>query len=307
MVLEYARRHQARHETYSPAGHADEMIAPMSAEGEGQRAGLGGSPDDAGPDKPVPPRVAKLAAGRPVREVWENEVGGRTFEVGGAEDRYFIKWTPSGSGIDLAQEATRLEWAAAYITVPRVFAEGADDTGSWLVTSALPGQNAVTPRWLAEPATAVAAIGEGLRAMHEAMPVTACPFSWMAEHQLADARRRAELGHLDPAGWHPVHHSLSTGQALDRLADVPPVERMVVCHGDACAPNTLITDDGRCSGHVDFGQLGVADRWADLAVATWSVEWNYGAVWEEELLSAYGVAPDPDRTRYYRLLWDLGP
>src|SRR5580692_13090338 len=144
------------------------MIAPMS-DAEEQPAGRGGSPDAVG-RKPLPPRVAKLAVGRPVDEVWENEVGGRTFEVGGAAGPYFIKWTPAGSGIDLAEEATRLEWAGAYITVPRVLAQGSDDDGSWLVTSALPGQNAVTQRWLAEPATTVAAIGEGLRAMHEAMP-----------------------------------------------------------------------------------------------------------------------------------------
>jgi aminoglycoside phosphotransferase len=29
--------------------------------------------------------------------------------------------------------------------------------------------------------------------------------------------------------------------------------------------------------------------------------------WEDVLLAAYGVAPDPARTRYYRLLYDLGP
>ena len=282
----------------------------MNAEadpGTGQNQAARGGMPRASPGKPVPQLVADLAVGRPVREVWENAVGGRTFEVGGAADRYFIKWTPASSGIDLGREAARLAWAGGYITVPRVLRRGAGDAGSWLVTSALPGENAVTERWRADPATAVAAIGEGLRAMHEAMPVSACPFSWMAEDQVADARRRAGLGPFDPACWHPVHRSLSTEQALDRLADIPPVDRLVVCHGDACAPNTLITEDGRCSGHVDFDQLGVADRWADLAVATWSAEWNYGPGWENRLLSAYGVAPDPDRIRYYRLLWDVGP
>ena len=278
----------------------------MSAAEEEQRTRPGGSPD-AAPCKPVPPPVAELAADRPPREVWENEVGGRTFEVGRAAGRYFIKWTPASSGIDLAREAARIEWARSYVTVPRVLGQGADGAGSWLVTSALPGQNAVTERWRADPATAVTAIGEGLRAMHEAMPTAACPFSWMAADRLADARRRAARGPFDPARWHPVHRSLSTEQALDRLADIPAVDRLVVCHGDACAPNTLITDDGRCSGHVDLDELGVADRWADLAVATWSAEWNYGPGWEPLLLSAYGVRPDPDRTRYYRLLWDLGP
>jgi hypothetical protein len=63
---------------------------------------------------------------------------------------------------------------------------------------------------------------------------------------------------------------------------------------------------GRWSGHVDLGRLGIADRWADLAIATRSAGWNYGPGWERLLLDAYGVEPDPERTRYYGLLWDLG-
>ena len=52
------------------------------------------------------------------------------------------------------------------------------------------------------------------------------------------------------------------------LSSSPPIDQLVVCHGDACAPNTLIDSDGSCSGHVDLGTLGIADRWADLAIAT---------------------------------------
>jgi kanamycin kinase len=258
-------------------------------------------------DKPVPAPVAAVAAGRPAREVWENMLGGRTFEVGSGADRCFVKWTPAASGISLADEAGRMGWAGAFTPVPRVIGQGADEAGSWLVTSALPGQSAVMPRWQADPAAAVAAIGEGLRAMHEALPVRACPFSWLAADRLADARRRAGDGRIDPAGWHEEHRPLGTARALDLLAHIPPADRLVVCHGDACAPNTLIAEDGRWSGHVDLGELGVADRWADLAIATWSAGWNYGPGWERPLLDAYGVRPDPGRTRYYRLLWDLGP
>ena len=36
-------------------------------------------------------------------------------------------------------------------------------------------------------------------------------------------------------------------------------------------------------------------------------EWIYGPGWSAPLLAAYGVSDDPVRTRYYRLLWDLGP
>jgi aminoglycoside phosphotransferase len=101
--------------------------------------------------------------------------------------------------------------------------------------------------------------------------------------------------------------SLDLATALKIVDDAPDIDRLVVCPGDACAPNTLIDDDGRCSGHVDLGSLGTADRWADLAIATWSATWNYGPGWETTLLEAYGVDPDPRRSAYYRLLWELDP
>ena len=90
------------------------------------------------------------------------------------------------------------------------------------------------------------------------------------------------------------------------MTDPCPVDRLVVCHGDACAPNTLIDDDGRCCGHVDLGDLGVADRWADLAVAAWSLGYNYEGDWRDEFFDAYGVAPDEERLDYYLRLWEAG-
>ena len=180
-----------------------------------------------------------------------------------------------------------------------------DEDGAWLVTTVLPGENAVAPRWLARPETAVAALGRGLRALHDRLPAAACPFSWSAQDRVADARRGAAGGWLDPADWHLEHRPLGVAGALALAADIPPADHLVVCHGDACAPNTLLGADGHWTAHVDLGLLGVADRWADLAVATWSAEWNYGPGWAPALLNAYGIAPDPERTRYYRLLWDL--
>lgn len=255
----------------------------------------------------VPEAVADLAGARPLRAVWENQLGGLTFEIGFGSGRTFVKWSPTSSGIDLDAEAARLRWAHAFTSVPRVLDQGRDETGCWLATSPIEGQSAVAPRWKADPATAVTALGAGLRALHEALPVDACPFSWSREGRVFDARNRGSAGLLDPSTWDRAHRSLTVDEAVDLLEDGPTVDRLVVCHGDPCAPNTVLTGDGRVSGHVDLGALGVADRWADLAVATWSTQWNYGPGWEERLLDAYGVSADPVRTRYYRLLWDLGP
>jgi len=251
--------------------------------------------------EPVPGAVRRLAAGGRVVPVWTNDHGGVTFrldpqvevervdpdgppEAEGAADVRFCKWQPLSSPVDLAGEAARMRWAAPFLTVPSVLDVASDAAGRWLLTAALPGETAVSDRWRAAPATAVPALGRGLRQLHDALPAAACPFDWSVPHRLARAVRDTR-----------------------HLREPPPVDRLVVCHGDACSPNTLLHPDGTVAGHVDLPALGVADRWADLAVATLATTWNYGPGWEGPLLAAYGLAEDPGRTAYYRALWDVGP
>jgi kanamycin kinase len=227
--------------------------------------------------------VHEIANGRDVAAVWINELGGVTFRIGatGELSAEFVKSAPPQYVSQLKDEAVRLKWARPHIAVPEVLDAG----DGWLHTAGLPGRSAVDPRWLDRPRAAARAIGSGLRGLHDALPVDDCPFEWSVASRLAElpARRRAGL------------------------EAAPPVDRLVVCHGDACAPNTLIDDGGTCSGHVDLGNLGVADRWADLAVATLSLGWNYGpGRWDRELLDAYGVDDDPARIAYYRALWQAG-
>ena len=95
-----------------------------------------------------------------------------------------------------------------------------------------------------------------------------------------------------------------SGIAAGTLADPPPIDKLVVCQGDPCAPNTLISRDGDFLAHVDLARLGVADRWADLAIMTLSLGWNYTNYDEQDFWDAYGVEPDAERIAYYRELWD---
>lgn len=230
----------------------------------------------------VPARVRALARGSALVPVWRNGYGGLTFRT---DDGRYIKHGPRNAESSLADETARLEWAGAFIRVPHVLETGADDADEWLVTRAIPGESAVATRWLAQPAVAVRAVGEGLRALHDALPVAACPFDWGVPARLANA---AERGIRVP----------------DALREPPEVDRLVVCHADACCPNTLIGEDGRWLAHVDLGQLGTGDRWADIAVAAMSTEWNYGPGWEDALIEAYGIEPDRARLSYYRELWN---
>lgn len=234
------------------------------------------------PGTPVPAVLAGVVGGRPVEPLWRNEIGGLTFRVDDGAGGLVAKWSPAG-GPDLRNEAARMRWARAWAVVPEVLGSGAGPSSdTWLLTRALPGTMAAAVPWRSNPAVAVRAIGESLRRWHDTLPVAGCPWSWGVE--------------VRSAGFGP--------DAVASLGDVPPVDRAVVCHGDTCAPNLLLDDSGRPCGFVDLGSLGVADRWADLAVATLSTTWNYGPGWEAPLLEAYGIAPDPVRTAFYRRLWE---
>ena len=267
-------------------------------------------------DVVVPDVVRELAGDSRVTPAWSNELGGLTFRIepvdgrtadggvraGAGQRASFVKWAPRSERatierVDLADEAARMQWAIRYTPVPHVLEVGADEDSEWLVTEAIEARSAVDPRWLAEPETAARAIGAGLRALHDALPVDECPWTWSISDRIAVAEARAAQGHASD-GW--------SAEARDRLLDAPDHDRLVVCHGDACAPNTLLADDGSWAGHVDVGSLGIADRWADLSIATYSLGWNYGPGYDHLVYEAYGIEEDPDRVAYYRLLWDLG-
>ncbi|MEH3089879.1 MAG: aminoglycoside 3'-phosphotransferase [Microbacterium arborescens] len=227
-------------------------------------------------------RLRLLADGAELTPLWRNAIDGVTF---GTDDGRVLKVGPRNLETSMLAEAERLRWAAPFSPVPEVVEAGESGEIEWLVTRTLPGLSAVDPRWLADPATAVRAVGIALRALHDALPVDDCPFGWTVASRIADAADR--------------------GIAVPReLHEAPEPDLLVVCHGDACCPNTLIADDGRWLAHVDLGALGVADRWADIAVAAMSTEWNYGPGWEDALVEAYGLEPDRSRMAYYRALWD---
>jgi kanamycin kinase len=222
----------------------------------------------------VPGIVRALAGEFEPELVWRNELGGLTFRFGGR----FLKWNPASSGLDLEREFVRLRWLSARHPAPRPVDYGEDGGGQWLVTEALPGKLAIAEEWRARAPEAIRAIATGLRAIH-AIPIDDCPAEWAAQV------------------WF--------GRPSPSLGPRPPIDEPVLVHGDACAPNTLISEEGLWAGNVDFGALAVGDRWADLAIASMSLDWNFGEGHQQEFFDVYGIDADAERIRYYRALWDL--
>lgn len=236
-------------------------------------------------DHPVPPAVRAAAGPAEIEGVWQNALGGVTYRIGSGEQMRFAKWSPGcppeAEG-DLRAEAQRMKWAGKFIRVPEVLSCEEQADGQLLITAALHGHSAASSLGKSDPARSAHAVGHGLRQMHDALPVGACPFDWDLESRIQHLPADQQAGFLD---------------------NVPELD-LVVCHGDACLPNTIITDDHEFSAHVDLGMLGLADRWADLAIAAWSTEWNYGPGFEQYVYAGYGIEPDEWKISFYRRVWD---
>lgn len=220
-----------------------------------------------------------------LRPVWKNSVGGLTFAVhsrGYDEPAgFYVKWNPARSGESLREEVDRLRWLAPRHPVPCVRDFESRGGEELMLTEALPGVSAVSEQARNSLATTLTALGVGLRRLHD-LDTEACPYDWSVPQRLKDSDAAASM-----------------------LGDPPPIDKLVVCQGDPCVPNTLLAADGSFLAHVDLARLGRADRWADLAVMTMSFAWNYGDVYDETVFwRAYGVEPDPVRIDYYRKLWN---
>lgn len=201
---------------------------------------------------------------------------------------------------DLVGEGARLRWLREH-GIPA--AEVLECRPGLLVTAEVPGVSAAE-EWPEESRPRVVdALAELTRAMHS-LPITECPFDRRLAVTLPEALAAdVDLDDLDDerAGW--TRDEL----AARLIATRPPDEDLVVCHGDLCLPNVVLNPDTcRVSGLIDTGRLGVADRWADLALATRSLAGGlnpqYGAWAADRFLNQYGIAPNPRKNEFYRLL-----
>lgn len=162
------------------------------------------------------------------------------------------RWLP-----DLAQ---RLPLA---VPVPvRTGGPGAGYPWRWSVTEWVPGAVAATAPPV-DPTAAATALGGFLVAMHTPAPADAprSPFRAVPLEQRDDSVRErvAILG--------DAIDSRTVLACWDDLVDTTPWnDPPVWVHGDL-HPFNLVTDDGRLSGVIDFGDLTAGDPATDLAAA----------------------------------------
>jgi streptomycin 3"-kinase len=209
---------------------------------------------------------------------------------------------PAGVG-ELQAERDRVEWLAGTPVSGAVVLDWIEsDEGAALLTSAVPGVAASDLPWSEK---LVSSFATALRLLHE-LPVESCPFERPLAEVVAQAEDVVRRGAVNPDFLTDEWRRVAPSELLARLhAELPEVAAkadLVVCHGDACLPNFLFDPDTlECTGAIDVGRLGIADRYADLALvrAQLADQWSVDA---DGFFAVYGLTPDPQRLDFYHLL-----
>ena len=196
-------------------------------------------------------------------------------------------------------------WAAPYLPVPTVVAvEELGDT-TILLTEALPGRDATDPAWRADLPGLVRALAAGTARVPRRGRRGVVPLPLRRRGALEHVARRVDSGDHEPGGFHAEHAHLTPAAALAELeATAPADEDLVVCHGDFCAPNVLLQEGGSPATSTSASWASpIAGGTSRSGPGAWAG--TSGDELEPLFYEAYGIAPDLERIRFYRLLYDL--
>lgn len=248
-----------------------------------------------------------------IRSGWtpahEGESGDRVYRS--ADGTRYAKLAEGTRALELAGERDRLHWLAGKdIACPALLDWQENEHGACLMMSAIPGIPAVDLSG-ADLLKAWPSMVEHLAALH-ALAADDCPFERSLTTMFA---RAADVVARDAVNPDFLPDEDKEHQARDLLARVEAELRLrlaqeqadrVVCHGDPCMPNFMVDRETlRCTGLIDLGRVGTADRYADLALMLANAGENWTTAEEAErafaiLFSTLRIeAPDRERLAFY--------
>lgn len=253
--------------------------------------------------------LPRLPAGATWEPASEGESGDAVFRR--SDGAAFAKVSLGAGAVSLDEERHRTEWLAPYdIGSAHVLDWRVTTEGACLVTTALPGVPA-SDLQAAELLRAWPSMAQRLRALHE-IPSGECPFARPLSAMFDRAADVVARGAVNPEFLDPDQQDVPPPLLLERLhTDLPrrlaqEKQDLVVCHGDACLPNFLVDPQTlRCTGLIDVGRLGTADRYVDLSLLLGNARDSWRDAQDARtahalLFTQVGIdAPDDGRLDFY--------
>lgn len=223
----------------------------------------------------------------------------------------YAKIAPAQRSADLIGERNRLAWLSAQGFVgPEIVDWREAEEGSCLEMTAVPGIPASELSG-ADLLKAWSSIARQIGTLHELAPGR-CPFDRGLSVMFDRAADVVARNAVNPAFLSEDERSVPATMLLAKIADELPIRLQqeatgrVVCHGDACMPNIMVDPKTfHCTGVIDLGRLGTADRYVDLTLMLANARESWESRADEAqafaiLFDTLGIrAPDSGRLAFY--------
>lgn len=209
-----------------------------------------------------------------------------------------------------------MHWLEGKLPVPKVICYERDSEYQYILMSKVPGRMSCDEYYLEHPQELLLLLSEAMK-MLWSIDISDCPRNRDIDGELREARYRVENHLVDLDNVEPTTFGeggfKDPEELLEWLENNRPDYEPILSHGDFCLPNIFI-EDGRISGFIDLGDMGIGDRWRDIALCYRSLKYNFdgtfgGKVYPEfspELLfDVLGVSPNPEKLKFYLLLDEL--
>ncbi|GIP36917.1 aminoglycoside phosphotransferase APH(3') [Paenibacillus sp. J31TS4] len=206
-----------------------------------------------------------------------------------------LKKTPKGQ---LEEEAVLSAHLSGFGLCPAVLAYFTEGAFDYLLLERVPGEDAASDRYLAEPERLTDVFAASLARFH-LTPTAGIPRSRSLASMMQRAAENYRAGRYDKGLLRYSGHTDPEAAYCELLSlFLTTQEDPVVIHGDYCLPNVMLRDF-ETTGFVDVGFSGTGDRHYDLFWGIWSLHFNLGSLrWTDRFLDAYGrELVDPDRLR----------
>lgn len=208
-----------------------------------------------------------------------------------------------------------MAWLSQRLPVPKILCHQVSDGNSYLLMSRMDGMMACDDAYLAQPEILVPALAEGMKRLWDT-PFTGCPRVRTLDKLLEEAKYNVEHSLVDMDNVQPETFSENgfrdPAHLLRWLQDNRITSDPVLAHGDYCLPNIFLKD-GKFYGFIDIGDMGIGEKWRDIALCWRSLRDNWKGCYggnhytfdPNTLFDDLSIEPDWEKMRYHLLLDEL--
>lgn len=181
------------------------------------------------------------------------------------------------SSTSMAEQVQMMQWLEGKIPIPHVLAYEVLNGKSFLLMSRIDGKMSCDIYYLEHPHVLLKALASGLKMLWE-VDVRECPRIRNLDAELKEARMRVENDLVDMDNVEPTTFGLggfkNPKHLLEWLETNQPTFEPVLSHGDYCLPNIFL-ENAQIKGFIDLGNVGVGDKWRDIALCYRSLKHNF--------------------------------